>query len=855
MRGSISKKVVFGAGVILAAVVLAMGTTWFISMSTVQAIRASHELSEAVSSATSALESDTLAGGIKVLRYLETNDASHRQAYQQHSENIRRNINRLLELSRADQWKETVPVVVGRFQALDKLSLDIMARHDPASQNAEMRGSDVANMLAMQQEGIELINTRLKPRLKLLTNEADSKAAAGMMRVLLLAGGMSLLLALLAVFAARYVRLAIVTPIHQLAASADTVATGNFDHRVKLDADEEYVELAKNFNHMVAELQSTTVSRAKHEDQATQLRALLDGVRDYAIFSIDNDGYITSWNAASTRILGYQAKDMEGVSFARIFKDSNQARNARNEGFASIAANGRYETDTRLVNEKGEEFDANMVVTPLSQQDSQAKGYSVVVRDITERLKTERRIEHLATKDALTGLSNRSMLMEQLQAAIARATRARAQVVVMFIDLDKFKLVNDTLGHAAGDELLLECAKRLTECVREVDVVARLGGDEFVVLLTDVTDAAIVTPVAERMLKLLTTPYHLRGHDALTSASIGICFYPADGGDVTTLMKNADIAMYHAKELGRNNFQFYAEEMNQRMLHRAQLERELRAALENREFVLYYQPQVIVATGEIRGAESLIRWNHPTRGIVSPAEFIAVAEETGLIVPLGEWILDHACQTIKLWHENGIAIPYVVVNVSAAQLSNDLVKLVRNALVKHGIAANWLMLEITETMLMEQVEEAIAILRRIRELGIRIAMDDFGTGYSSLSVLQRLPLDTLKIDRSFVKAIDDETDNARAVAIIGAIIAIAKELSLSVVAEGVETPTQLAFLRTLNCDTYQGYLYSMPVDTTSMEARFAKPAKSVLEDEHGNALTLTSRVHLELSTDDINLTY
>jgi EAL domain-containing protein (putative c-di-GMP-specific phosphodiesterase class I) len=333
----------------------------------------------------------------------------------------------------------------------------------------------------------------------------------------------------------------------------------------------------------------------------------------------------------------------------------------------------------------------------------------------------------------------------------------------------------------------------------------------------------------------------LRGHDALTSASIGICFYPADGGDVTTLMKNADIAMYHAKELGRDNYQFYAEEMNQRMLRRAQLERELRAALENGEFVLHYQPQVIVATGEIRGAESLVRWHHPTRGMVSPIEFIPVAEETGLIVPLGQWILDQACRTIKAWQENGVAIPYIVVNVSAAQLGDDLVKSVRQALVTHGIAASWLMLEITETMLMEEVEEAIAILRRI-------AMDDFGTGYSSLSVLQRLPLDTLKIDRSFVKAIDDETDNARAVAIIGAIIAIAKELNLSVVAEGVETPTQLAFLRTLNCDTYQGYLYSMPVDTITMETRFAAPVKSVLEDEHGNAITMTTKVTLELLT-------
>jgi predicted signal transduction protein with EAL and GGDEF domain len=353
------------------------------------------------------------------------------------------------------------------------------------------------------------------------------------------------------------------------------------------------------------------------------------------------------------------------------------------------------------------------------------------------------------------------------------------------------------------------------------------------------------------MLKLLTTPYLVHGHEAKASASIGICFYPADGDDVTTLMKNADIAMYHAKALGRNNHQFYAHEMNQRMVQRLQLEQELRAAVENQEFVLHYQPQIAVASGEIQGAESLIRWQHPTRGLLPPAEFIAAAEQTGLIVAMGEWTLNHACRTIKSWRTSGVTVPYIVVNVSAAQLNEGLVKSVRQALVDHDIEAGWLMLEITETMLMERVEEAITILRRIREMGVRIAMDDFGTGYSSLSVLQRLPLDTLKIDRSFVSAIDDAAHNARACAIIGAIIAIAKELNLSVVAEGVETTTQLAFLRTLKCDAYQGYLYSMPIDTITIDARFAGPMLSApaFEDGQGRALSIVTQVALELPFD------
>jgi diguanylate cyclase (GGDEF)-like protein/PAS domain S-box-containing protein len=720
---------------------------------------------------------------------------------------------------------------------------------DQLLQSTSATRTSMTKTLELQQAITSTIATRIRPSLTRYTEDTRNRMDSQMIRVLLVAGGMSLLLSLLAVLAGRFLRRSIVTPIQKLASGTDAVAAGNLAHRVEIDTNDEYSDLAKNFNHMVDQLQGTTVSKSLHEEQETQLRTLLDGVHDYAIFSIDDQGFVTKWNQASTRILGYETEDMQGVSFARIFKDTQNARITRDEGLLAIASNGHFESDTTLIRKDGASFEANMVVTPFSTGDSGIKGYSVVVRDITERVKAERHIEQLATKDALTGLSNRSMLMDQMNTAIARALRSQTQLVVMFIDLDHFKAVNDTLGHAAGDELLRECAKRLTECVREMDIVARLGGDEFVVLLTDVTDMGIVSPIADRMLKLLTTPYRLHGHDAQTSASIGICFYPTDGKDVTALMKNADIAMYHAKELHRNNYQFYAEEMNQRMLRRLQLERDLRNAVQNNEFVLYYQPQVIVATGEIRGAESLLRWQHPTEGLLSPTGFISVAEDTGLILPMGEWILNEACRNIKIWRSKGVGIPYVVVNVSAAQLSEGLVTSVRQALIHHDIEPGWLMLEITETMLMEHVEEAISILRRIRELGIRIAMDDFGTGYSSLSVLQRLPLDTLKIDRSFVSAIDDDVNNARAIAIIGAIIAIAKELNLSVVAEGVESTTQLAFLRTLNCDTYQGYLYSKPIDAATLELRFAAPVKSVLEDDEGRAITMTTKVTMDIASD------
>jgi diguanylate cyclase (GGDEF)-like protein/PAS domain S-box-containing protein len=563
--------------------------------------------------------------------------------------------------------------------------------------------------------------------------------------------------------------------------------------------------------------------RKRSERAHAQLAAIVETSND-AIVGRTPDDKIVSWNAAAERLFGWGADEALGQPFRTLLVRAPDT--ASEQRFDRILQGKSFPSprvDVR-VRKDGSSIHLETTLSAVNDEQGQLLFVSCIMRDISERIKAERHIERLATKDSLTGLSNRSMLMEQMQIAISRAARLQTQVVVMFVDLDHFKGVNDTLGHAAGDELLRECAQRLIDCVREVDIVARLGGDEFVVLLTDVTDITIVSPIADRILKLLTGPYNLSGRNAQTSASIGICYYPADGNDVATLMKNADIAMYHAKDQNRNNYQFYAEEMNLRMMQLAQLKKELRMAVENNEFVLHYQPQVSVATGELQGVESLIRWQHPARGLLSPAEFIAVAEETGLIVPIGEWVLNHACSTIKAWRARGVMIPHIVVNVSAVQLGEGLVTSVQQALVNHGIEAGWLMLEITETMLMKRVEESISILRRVRALGVRIAMDDFGTGYSSLSVLQRLPLDTLKIDRSFVSAIDDEAGNPRAVAIIGAIIAIAKELNLSVVAEGIETPAQLDFMRTLICDSYQGYLYSKPLDTMTLEARFAAPA-------------------------------
>ena len=563
-------------------------------------------------------------------------------------------------------------------------------------------------------------------------------------------------------------------------------------------------------------------ARHQADEIRGRLAAVIENTSD-AIYIRDMQGRIVYWNDGARRMYGYESAEVLGKESAFLTPPDPELQALRLRNVRGLQQGVAVENHESVrLRKDGTQVDVSIGTAMVKGVDGRSLGFATIARDITERKKAERHIEQLATRDALTGLSNRNRVMEQMSAAIAQSARTSAQLAVMFIDLDQFKSVNDTLGHAAGDALLRECARRITECVREVDIAARLGGDEFVVLLTGLADNAgapvLVADIAERMLKLVAQPYRLQNHDANVSASIGVCFYPADGEDVNTLLKNADIAMYYAKERGRNNYQFFSEEMNQRTLVRQQLVRELQAALQNDEFVLHYQPQVALDTGVINGVEALIRWQHPVRGLLLPGEFITVAEEAGLITPIGEWVLNHACKTIKAWHAEKTAIPHVVVNVSPVQLRSELVATVREAMATHGIAADWLVLEITETMLMERVEEAIDILRRIRELGVRIALDDFGTGYSSLSVLQRLPLDTLKIDRSFVMAIDDESGNHRARAIIGAIVAVAKELNLSVVAEGVETETQLAFLRTLKCDTYQGFLYSRPIDTQKLVA-------------------------------------
>ncbi len=443
------------------------------------------------------------------------------------------------------------------------------------------------------------------------------------------------------------------------------------------------------------------------------------------------------------------------------------------------------------------------------------------IRYAIGRRQSEQQILHMAYYDSLTNLPNRSLFQDRLCQAIALAERHHRKTAILFLDLDNFKRINDTLGHRVGDLLLQGVADRLANSVRKSDAivhqspgladttVARLGGDEFTILLTEINQIQDAGKVAQRFIEILSQPFVLDGHEVFVTASAGIAVYPVDGVDVDALLKNADTAMYHAKEQGKNNYQFYRRDMNATAFQELSLENDLRRALEHDEFELYYQPQLDIRTGQFIGMEALIRWKHPKRGMVSPAEFIPLAEQTGLIVPIGEWVLLTACAQNKAWQDAGLSSIPVSVNLSGHQFTQrNLVSTLKSSLDVSGLAPQYLILEITESIVMRNTDATISLLHELNEMGLRLAMDDFGIGYSSFSYLKQFPLYAIKIDQSFIRDIDTNADDA---AIAKAIIAMADSLKLAAIAEGVETEQQLEVLRELGCGGAQGYLLSYPL--------------------------------------------
>ena len=435
-------------------------------------------------------------------------------------------------------------------------------------------------------------------------------------------------------------------------------------------------------------------------------------------------------------------------------------------------------------------------------------------------------ISHMAYTDALTGLPNRPLFMDHLILALAQAHRNNQKLAVFFLDLDRFKDINDSLGHSTGDVLLKSVAERIRHCVREGDTVARFGGDEFTLLVPKIDAIEDAAKIAQKIHETLKIPFPVGDRELFVTTSIGISFYPADGLDPETLVRNADTAMYRAKDSGRDNYQLYAPAMNAQAAERLELENMLRRAIENEELVLHYQPLIHATGNHVVGIEALIRWQHPDLGLLSPAHFISAAEQSGLIVPIGWWVLETACRQTKLWHKRIDHDVYVAVNLSARQFQQpNLVDEIARILELTGLPAGALEVEITESNAMQNAENTIHTLKELKALGVRIAMDDFGTGYSSLNYLKRFPIDTLKLDRSFVR--DVVTDSSDA-AIVSAVIQLAHSLKLHVVAEGVETEDQLAFLRKQNCDRIQGYLYSPPLPVTEIEAFLSERKAAII---------------------------
>lgn len=434
-----------------------------------------------------------------------------------------------------------------------------------------------------------------------------------------------------------------------------------------------------------------------------------------------------------------------------------------------------------------------------------------------ERDDAKKKLTYLAENDSLTHLPNRWFLNNYLRDAISRTASASDAISVIFIDLDRFKTVNDTMGHSVGDELLIQASRRLEDCIDENSMVARLGGDEFSIVVTHhVYSESFIRSLATRVVDALEKPFSLRGQDIFVSASVGIANYPFDGGDAGVILKNADTAMYHAKKSGRNNFKFYNSEMNESAIKRLQTETLLRGALDRDEFILHFQPKVSLENGGISGLEALLRWHHPVQGLVSPADFIPMLEDTGLIIPVGEWVIRKVCETIKSWEENNLRVVPIAINLSARQLQvKGLAKIVKHILEEYGIDPALLEFELTESVLMIDPESAVEILRDIKSYGISLSVDDFGTGYSSLAYLKRFPIDTLKIDRMFIKDIMSNHEDA---AITRAVIVLAHELDLKVIAEGVETNEQLELLVKHGCDQIQGYLFSKPLPSDDCAA-------------------------------------
>jgi diguanylate cyclase (GGDEF)-like protein/PAS domain S-box-containing protein len=559
-------------------------------------------------------------------------------------------------------------------------------------------------------------------------------------------------------------------------------------------------------------------------EQKERAQVTLDSIGD-AVISTDTDGRVTYINAVAEALTGWSREAAAGRPLTEVFRivDVDSRGVAQDPLGLAIRENRTVSLTPNcvLVRRDGGETHIEDSAAPIHDRQGAVTGAVIVFRDVTGARALSLKMSHLAQHDGLTDLPNRILLNDRLGQAMPMAWRNGKKLAVLYVDIDRFKHVNDSAGHSAGDRLLQSVAKRLLDCVRSSDTVSRQGGDEFVILLCDVAHPKDAAVAAEKMLVELGRPHCMDQLELHVSASIGIAIYPEDGTTADALLKNADAAMYRAKDCGRNNYQFFKNERNRHVLDQHGLENDLHHALERHEFVLHYQPKVNLLTGAITGVEALLRWRHPKHRLIRPSRFIPIAEHSGLIVPIGKWVLREACRQAKAWQVSGSASANIAINVSPVELrAKGFLSGVRHALSETGLAASYLELEITETFLMQDTPRTVMVLDELKKMGVQLALDDFGTGYSSLSFLKRFPIDTLKIDHSFVRDLATDKDDA---SIVSAVVDMGRNLNMRVVAEGVETLDQYAFLKRHHCPEAQGFYFSRPMLPTAVARLFTAP--------------------------------
>ncbi len=592
------------------------------------------------------------------------------------------------------------------------------------------------------------------------------------------------------------------------------VSSGNLSASLFSDSNDEVGRLTTSMKDMAnnIKLAHDELADAKHiaESVAEELQIYANAFEKSgeAILISNKQNHIIDVNAAFTRQTGFNLDDVVGKD-PRILASDQTPITTYQDMWQGLESNDFWQGELWDKKKNGQIYPKWASISAIRDGNDNVLFYVASFSDISERKESEARIEHLAHHDILTGLHNRFELENRLDQAIASSHREQQQLAVLFIDLDRFKNINDSLGHHVGDQVLINVANRLKSCIRESDIVARIGGDEFVIVITGMKDSSQAAVMAEKILQNISEPYEINGHELNTSPSIGISVYPNDGDCVDELLRTADVAMYHAKEHGRNAYHYFTESMFVAANELMKIERELRVALHSEQLVLYYQPQINSADLKVISMEALLRWKHPEQGMISPKVFIPIAEDAGIIYELGNWVIDEACRQLAVWKSDGLVGYRVAINLSAKQLqSKTLADEIKSIMLKYQIEGSDIELEITETAAMSEPELAIQHLDALRELDIRLAIDDFGTGYSSLAYLKRLPIQTLKLDKSFVRDIDIDPNDTE---ICIATVALAHNLGLKVVAEGVETARQRDFLLEHGCDYLQGYLFSKPL--------------------------------------------